>query len=282
MDRRRFLGYLGSGMLGGALGGAGAWNALGRSDELREGLQRERTDAAGSVDGSRGRLEIVWSVDTNEKAAALTFDDGPLPSLTPSVLDVLDRYGIKATFNVMGYNAVRHAELLRRTVASGHEIGNHTATHRDLAFQDEAETTRQLRGGRSQIEDASGVVTTLFRPPRGELTGSAARIASQLGFTTILWSVGGAVPGGGDEAAVRRRIARLLHPGAIVAFHDGIGRSTFNPSGKMAHRELQWRKTEIRALPAVIEDALGAGYRFLTVSQLMALSKPVPGCRYAP
>ena len=65
----------------------------------------------------------------------MTFDDGPDPELTPRILAVLARYDVRATFNVVGYNAVRHCDLIRALVDGGHELGNHTWSHQDLAFQ---------------------------------------------------------------------------------------------------------------------------------------------------
>ncbi len=133
---------------------------------------------------------------------ALTFDDGPDPELTPRILAMLDRYGVRATFNVMGYNAMRHSDLLRAVVAGGHELGNHTWTHQDLAFQSTTSIRRQLDCGRAAIQRAAGVRPRFFRPPRGELTGAAIRAAAELDHDILLWSVTRGPAGVGTPRAV--------------------------------------------------------------------------------
>ena len=95
---------------------------------------RELSASAASAPGQRlGQQRLIWSVSTVEPLAALTFDDGPDPELTPRILEVLAEHGVQATFNVMGWNALRHPDLVRAFVAAGHELGNHTWTHQDLA-----------------------------------------------------------------------------------------------------------------------------------------------------
>jgi peptidoglycan/xylan/chitin deacetylase (PgdA/CDA1 family) len=148
MDRRTLL-------AGASLGAAGLTLSGGVYDVRREDEEvRERSDCA-MPDGPRrplGRQQIIWSVPTRQRMLTLTFDDGPDPEFTPRILDVLNRYDVNATFNVMGYNATRHTDLLRAIVDAGHELGNHTWTHQDLAFQSAAATRRQLEHGRQAIE----------------------------------------------------------------------------------------------------------------------------------
>ena len=131
MQRRGFL--LGAGAVAGGLS-AGA-SAL---------LPRDRTEADAEVaDPRRGMQEIIWSVPTGEPVAALTFDDGPHPDLTPHILDVLDRYDVKATFMVMGYAAESYPDLLVEVVSRGHEIGNHTWSHLHVAKTSATTARRQ-------------------------------------------------------------------------------------------------------------------------------------------
>jgi peptidoglycan/xylan/chitin deacetylase (PgdA/CDA1 family) len=265
MDRRRLL-------TGAALGAAGL--TLGGCSfdiEREEQAARERSDYAMLVDwpGPLGRQQIIWSVPTRERVLALTFDDGPDPEFTPRILDALARHGVRATFNVMGYNAIRHADLLRAVVAAGHELGNHTWTHQDLAFQSRAATRRQLERGREAIEATGGVRLRFFRPPRAELTGAAVQAAAELGNDVLLWSVTRGPGGVGTARTVADHVVRSVGPGDIVALHDGIGRGTFD-RGSAAARLLRARRSvEVAALPAVIERVLARGLRFVTVSALV-------------
>ena len=160
MKRRAFLG-----------GGVAAVAGLAGGPALldRRGERQVRELSASAVPAAPGRRlgqrRLIWSVSTAEPLAALTFDDGPDPELTPRILEVLAEHGVRATFNVMGWNALRHPDLVRAVVAAGHELGNHTWTHQDLAFQSALQTRRQLEWGREAIERTAGVRPRFFRPP---------------------------------------------------------------------------------------------------------------------
>lgn len=119
MDRRTLLAAATLGTAGLTLSGA-VYDIRREDEEVRE-----RSDCA-MPDGPRrplGRQQIIWSVPTRQRMVALTFDDGPDPEFTPRILDVLNRYEVNATFNVMGFNATRHTDLLRAIVDAGHELG---------------------------------------------------------------------------------------------------------------------------------------------------------------
>jgi peptidoglycan/xylan/chitin deacetylase (PgdA/CDA1 family) len=206
---------------------------------------------------------------------ALTFDDGPWPEFTPKVLEVLDRFGVKATFNVMGYNAQHHSSLLLEEVKRGHEIGNHTWSHLDLTFQSPSITLDEIRLGRDAIEDVTGIRTRFFRPPRGELTGSAARYAAQFGHDILLWSIAGDVPGFERSEEVYDHVSTYLAPGGIIGFHDGIGRETFHLNTSGADNLRERRRAEVDALPRVLEMIMGRGYQVMTVTQLLALEPTI-------
>lgn len=223
-----------------------------------------------------GQQRLIWSVSTAKPLAALTFDDGPDPELTPGILEVLAEHGVQATFNVMGWNALRHPDLVRAVVAAGHELGNHTWTHQDLALQSTLQTRRQLERGHEAIERTAGVRPRFFRPPRGNLTGSAIELAAELGYDVLLWSVTRGSAGVGTPASVADHLARTVAPGDVVALHDGIGRGTFHPSGPSAHRLRARRLVEVQALPAAVEQVLGRGLRLVTVSALLAAGEQHP------
>ena len=193
MKRRTFLAG-GVAAVGGLTGGPAL---LDRRDD-RQG--RELTAAAVPEAGSQrlGQQRLIWSVSTVKPLVALTFDDGPDPELTPRILEVLAEHGVQATFNVIGWTALRHPDLVQAVVAAGHELGNHTGTHQGLAFQSALQTRRQLKRGREAIERTAGVRPRFFRLPRGNLTGSAIGSAAELGDDVLLWSVTRGSAGVGD------------------------------------------------------------------------------------
>jgi peptidoglycan-N-acetylglucosamine deacetylase len=270
MKRRAFLG-------GGAAAVAGLAGGPALLDRRGERQVRELSASAAPAPGRRlGQQRLIWSVSTVEPLAALTFDDGPDPELTPRILEVLAEHGVQATFNVMGWNALRHPDLVRAVVAAGHELGNHTWTHQDLAFQSALQTRRQLERGREAIERTAGVRPRFFRPPRGNLTGSAIGAAAELGYDVLLWSVTRGGAGVGTPASVAGHLAGTVAPGDVVALHDGIGRGTFRPRGSGAHELRARRLVELQALPAAIERMLGRGLRLGTVSALLAAGERQP------
>jgi peptidoglycan-N-acetylglucosamine deacetylase len=268
MNRRAFLG-----------GGAAAVAGLAGGPVLldRRGERQVRELSASAVPGRRlGQQRLIWSVSTAEPLAALTFDDGPDPELTPRILEVLAQHGVQATFNVMGWNALRHPDLVRAVVAAGHELGNHTWTHQDLAFQSVLQTRRQLEWCREAIERTARVRPRFFRPPRGNLTGSAVASAAELGYDVLLWSVTRGDAGVGTPASVAEHLARTVAPGDVVALHDGVGRGTFHPRGAGAHELRARRLVEVQALPSALERMLGRGLGLVTASALLAAGEQHP------
>lgn len=160
--------------------------------------------------------------ERSERSVALTFDDGPDPRHTPEVLDVLSRHGVRATFFLIGEKAATHPELVRRIVAEGHVIGNHTHTHSGLfpllrlrrmleELQKVGETIRQITGRRPR----------LFRPPFGVTNPTIRRAVDRRGLTVVGWSIRSwdtvaRIP----RRKVLDRIVRRLHPGAVILLHD--------------------------------------------------------------
>ncbi len=236
---------------------------------------RERAERVDSGAVARlGQHRVIWSVPpTGDLAAsiALTFDDGPDPEFTPRVLDALAAAGVSATFNVMGFNALAHPELLRRAVAAGHEIGNHTWTHEDLAYQPEAQIREQLVRGRDAIEAVTQVPLRFLRPPRGELPGAALRLAGELGYDVLMWSVtrGPARPGPEESRAVGDYVSATVRAGDVLGLHDGIGRGTFDRHASFARALIARREAEVRALPALLAGIAARGLAVTTASALV-------------
>src|SRR5438309_9172324 len=180
-------------------------------------------------------------------AVALSFDDGPDPHYTPDVLRILRSFGARATFFMVGVNALAHRDLVRACLAGGHEIGNHTFDHADLARLDRAGVQAELRAGAEAIVEAGAPPPDLFRPPRGRSDAIVHEVAAAEGYETFLWHV--CVEhyvhrAGGVKKGVRA-LLEDVRPGTIILAHDGghveaAGRPTWN------------RRSTVQALPLLL------------------------------
>ncbi|MFO7306643.1 MAG: polysaccharide deacetylase family protein [Gammaproteobacteria bacterium] len=151
----------------------------------------------------------------------LTFDDGPDPSFTPRVLDVLAEVGMHATFFVIGKQAQRYPELIRRAVAEGHEIGNHSYSHRHPWLVSERTARAEVRHGAQVLSDLLGRQPRFFRPPHGRMRPCMTDEAQRWGARTVLWDVS-AIDWGplGRAERIEKRLG-AIRPQDIVLMHDG-------------------------------------------------------------
>ena len=186
---------------------------------------------------------------------AITFDDGPARSNTTRLLDILKERNIPATFFVISGKATSNASLLRRMVSEGHEIGNHTISHPNLAKFSDAKVRRELDGCHKAIVDACGVAPTIFRPPYGAIKSSQKQwIFDEYGYTTVLWSVDPRDWQRPGVDVVARRLVEGARPGGVLLAHD-------------------IHEPTIDAMPQALDELLRRGFQFVTVSQLMALQE---------
>lgn len=204
--------------------------------------------------GQFNSSQISYSrVVTAAPYIALTFDDGPHPKNTPRLLDMLRERNIKATFYVVGTNVKLYPSIVRRIVAEGHEIGNHTRTHPNLSKMSSAAVRDQLDTSRDAIVATCGVKPRTMRPPYGALTSSQRSwIHSEYGYPTILWDVDPKDWKKPGHSVVTSRILEGTRNGSIVLAHD-------------LHKET------IDAMPATLNGLLQKGFKFVTVSQLLSL-----------
>ena len=186
----------------------------------------------------------LWRMDHHQKSVYLTFDDGPIPEATPFILDTLDRFNAKATFFMVGENAVKYPHLLEEVRRRGHQVGNHTYNH--------------LSGMRhftwtylANIKKADEILhTRLFRPPHGWIRTVQYRVLRHVGIKVVMWDV------------VTRDYSRLLtaddvlnnvkrytRPGSIITFHDSL-----KSIDKLKH-----------ALPKALNWLQEQGYEFRTI-----------------
>ena len=241
--------------------------------EAGPGHRRFAVAADGTIRGERyDRLpsaDTVQRTGANGRLVALTFDDGPDPAWTPRILDVLKREGAPATFFVTGANALGQGDLLRRIVAEGSEIGNHSASHADLGKRSPAAIRLELKTTERLVEAYTGRSMRLFRPPfLGDADPDrsdelhASRTAAELGYLTVGlnvdpldWTAPAA------RAIVQRTIAGVeagtaAQPHRIVLLHDSGGDRT----------------QTIAALPGIIRGLRARGYEIVTVSRLAGLA----------
>jgi len=203
-----------------------------------------------------GRCLAHGTRDADEKVIALTFDDGPNPPYTGRILDVLERYGVPATFFCVGLHASAHTEELARMAEAGHGFGNHTYSHPFLPDLSARELAVQLERTDEAIAAGGGSTKRqMFRPPYGSRSPEVLNwLAGQAdGPTVVLWDVDAtdwAMPG---ADAITRSVLEQARPGSIALLHDGGGD----------------RSQTAEALPAIVEGLLGEGYRFALVEEML-------------
>lgn len=157
-----------------------------------------------------------WEMKTGEKNIFLTFDDGPVPEITPWVLDTLNAYDAKATFFCVGENAQRHPDLVDRIREEGHSLGSHTFNHLNGWHTENTEYYRNVRRG------AREVGSELFRPPYGKLKFHQARFLSQH-YRIIMWDIlGGDFDPLITSEQVYQNLTKNVVSGSIIVLHDSI------------------------------------------------------------
>jgi len=199
---------------------------------------------------------VMTHLPGDEPVVSVTFDDGPNPTATPRILDVLRHARVHATFFVLGRHAERWPELVRRMAIEGHQLGNHGYHHRKLHRRSPAYVRDDLTRGTEQIVRASGIRPRHFRAPHGFRSPWVTPIAASLGQRTVGWSLGvwdSARPGAEVIAA---RSIEGMHAGSILLLHDGDG---YDPDGD--------RTQTADALPSIIDGLRGRGFRFTTLPE---------------
>jgi peptidoglycan/xylan/chitin deacetylase (PgdA/CDA1 family) len=197
-------------------------------------------------------------VRVDQPYVAMTFDDGPSAENTPRLLEMLKQRNIKATFFLIGQNAASIPDIVRRILADGHEIGNHSWTHPQLSKLSDDRVTAEITKTQDAIKDASGFIPTLLRPPYGAITPRQREwIQTQFGLNIILWSVDPLDWKRPGASVITQRILGQVRPGAIILSHD-------------------IHKQTVDAMPATLDGLIAKGYKFVTVSQLIAMNKPKP------
>jgi len=189
---------------------------------------------------------------------AITFDDGPHGTNTPRLLDMLKQRKIHATFFMVGQCVAEYPAIVKRMVAEGHEVANHSWSHPQLSSMSEASVREQLQRTHDAIIAACGVAPKTMRPPFGAFTArQRAWSHGEWGYKCILWDVDPLDWKVRNAEHVKNEILKAAVPGSIILAHD-IHKST------------------IDAMPETLDGLLAKGFKFATVTELLAMDKPLP------
>lgn len=217
-----------------------------------------RQAAAAEAKGSFGRADC-----RKAKCIALTFDAGPGKD-TPELLDILKEKKVSATFFLLGKNHVlKHPETVRRIQDEGHEVANHTWTHKILTDEKPEVIRAELEKTQEAIEKITGKRPRLMRPPQGRTDDQVSGISKELGLSQVLWSATAKDYSTNDSALITRRILDQAGKDGIILLHD-IYPGT------------------VPAVPGIVDALQKDGYTFVTVPELMAPAVPEPGTIYRP
>lgn len=190
----------------------------------------------------------------NQKVIALTFDDGPWPDTTIQVLNILKENNVKGTFFVVGQNVKNYPDLVRRVIADGHAIGNHT-WHHWYHFMNPKAAAYEVDNTTDLIYQTTGVKTNLFRPPGGIMHNGVAAYARNRKYAIIMWSSDSLDYARPSVPRLVNNVFSTARPGGIVLLHDGGGN----------------RSQTVQALPEIIHRFRQQGYSFVTIPELLQM-----------
>lgn len=205
---------------------------------------------------------VYSEVRTSQKLVALTFDDGPYPPYTGQLLDLLKEKQIPATFFVIGQNAEKYPELVRRIAAEGHQLGNHTYNHVDLLKADRQAIINEIDKTNQVLAGITGVVPHVIRPPHGFRDAVVMDIMAERKLKVVEWSVASRDwVNPGAEVIAERTLGKVKN-GSVILLHDGDGIAQALP-----------RSQTIAATRIIIDRLLAEGYRFVTVDEILKVSE---------
>ncbi len=191
-----------------------------------------------------------------KKVIAMTFDDGP-SQFTPTYLDILKARGIKATFFMVGQNVKASPEIAQRVVAEGHQIAGHTYNHPDLSNTKVEDARQNIADGFAAIKEVTGRDVDTLRAPYGAFYEQQWKDLGDLISKNVLWDIDTLDWKRPGAAAIKNAVLSNAHNGAIVLMHDGGGE----------------RSQDIEALPGILDELKAQGYEFVTVDELIEMSK---------
>ena len=196
---------------------------------------------------------LYCEADAEGKTIALTFDDGPHHKYTAEILDILKKHDVKATFFTVGTNVERFPELVEREINEGHEIANHTYSHKHMADLGESEFVSEVLMWEDTVYGHHEYSSNLFRPPEGVLTDRECEVIKNLGYDIVLWSVDTRDWAHTSVDRIVDNVITNVQNGSIVLFHDFVSGESPTP----------------KALEIIIPKLQDMGYEFVTVSELI-------------
>ena len=208
------------------------------------------TQVSGVINGN-GPLAIAGT-RTEDKVVALTFDHSYGNKFTPSILDTLQQRNLKVTFFIMGPWAKKYPEVAKRIAADGHEIGSHGYRHENYGDHTAAWVREDITKAHEQIKEVTGVEPTLLRPPNGHYSRTSLQVTDELGYKTIIWNIDSLDWKNPGRDVIINRVVQRLKPGAIILLHA-------------SDRPLETAD----ALPELLDRIAAAGYRIVTVGDLL-------------
>lgn len=196
------------------------------------------------------RLVPIYKVDRPERWMAISFDAMWGTDYTDELLDILDRYQVKATFFLGGYWVEKYPEYVKKIHSRGHDVGNHSYSHPHMAGLSKAAIRQELERNHANIRQLIGEDPFLFRPPFGEYNNAVVEIASELGYYTVQWSIDSLDWKDVSADFIVNRVVSQAGPGEIVLLHNN-GKNT--------------AKAVARFIPILQQK----GYRIVPISQLI-------------
>ncbi|MBF0483344.1 MAG: polysaccharide deacetylase family protein [Candidatus Omnitrophica bacterium] len=210
------------------------------------------------------RKKTFYHANVSEKVVALTFDDGPSEKWTPLILDELKKAHIHATFFLVGKHVQQYPDIVKRIIAEGHEIGNHTMNHKVLFDLPLADAMKEVRDGEAVIERITGQTPTLFRPPKAWINSKQKKEIQKLGYTIVLWRINTKDWVTFDDKLILNYVDKKDRPGDIILFHDAGG--VIKPEGGS-------RIETVKVIGQLAELLRKKGYRFVTVGELIKMQE---------
>lgn len=192
----------------------------------------------------------VYCVQRDDKVVAISFDAAWGNEDTQTLIDILGKYGIKATFFLVGDWVDRYPESVAALSAAGHDVMNHSSTHAHFSKLSEDEIVADIEKCNSKIEALTGMKPTLFRCPYGEYDDHVINAVNSMGMTAIQWDVDSLDWKGISAEEISNRVISKVQPGSIVLFHNAAENTP-------------------EALPGIIEKLLSEGYTIIPVSQIL-------------
>ncbi len=200
-------------------------------------------------------VKVYRSVPNTEKKIALTFDDGPHPSLTIRILEILARYDAKATFFMVGENVVNYPDAAKAVLDAGHEVGNHTYSHPHVADLNACGILEEIGKCEDVLEELCEYRPHLLRPPQGAMHPCFEDCLEREDYLPILWSLDTRDWEEKSTDRIVRSVLDEVHPGDIILMHDYIGHNSKTPE----------------ALEKILPELRSRGYEFVTVSALLGI-----------